>query len=63
MKFYGRESQRRSLYKMIDRMGHQVSLIYGRKRIGKSELIKQVLHESTNANKPQSLITWTVWLC
>ena len=47
MKFYGRESQRRSLYKMIDRKGHQDSLIYGRKRIGKSELIKQVLRESS----------------
>lgn len=46
MKFYGRESQRRSLHKMIDRRGHQISLIYGRKRIGKSELIKQVLRES-----------------
>lgn len=47
MKFYGRESQRRSLHKMIDRKGHQVSLIYGRRRIGKSELIKQVLRESS----------------
>lgn len=46
MKFYGCESQRRSLHNMIDRRGHQVSLIYGRKRIGKSELIKQVLRES-----------------
>ena len=46
MKFYGRESQRRSLHNMIDRRGHQISLIYGRKRIGKSELIRQVLRES-----------------
>ena len=30
MKFYGRESQRRSLHNMIDRRGHQISLIYGR---------------------------------
>ena len=46
MEFYGRESQRRSLHKIIERKGHQVSLIYGRRRIGKSELIKQVLRES-----------------
>lgn len=46
MKFYGREAQRKSLHRMFGRSGHQVALIYGRRRVGKSELIKQCLRES-----------------
>lgn len=46
MKFYGRESQRKSLHRILNRKDHQVSLIYGRRRVGKSELIKQVLRET-----------------
>ncbi len=46
MKFYGRDSQRHSLHQLIKRNKLQVGLIYGRKRVGKSELIKQVLRES-----------------
>lgn len=44
--FYGRESQRTSLLNMIKKEEQMVSLIYGRRRIGKSELIKQVLRET-----------------
>ena len=46
MKFYGREAQRKSLHRMFGRSGHKVALIYGRRRVGKSELIKQCLRES-----------------
>ncbi len=44
--FYGRESQKKSLLDMIQKKGQMISLIYGRRRIGKSELIKQVLKET-----------------
>lgn len=50
MKFYGRESQRRSLHRILNRKDHQVCLIYGRRRVGKSELIKQVLRETSLKN-------------
>lgn len=46
MNFYGRETQRKSLHRVFRRAGHQVALIYGRRRVGKSELIKQCLRES-----------------
>lgn len=41
--FYGRESERKKLNTMFHSDGQKISLIYGRRRIGKSELIKQVL--------------------
>lgn len=44
--FYGRESQKKSLLKMVNSDEQRISLIYGRRRIGKSELIKQVIKES-----------------
>ena len=44
--FYGREIERKKLYTMFQSGGQRVSLIYGRRRIGKSELIKQSLKES-----------------
>lgn len=43
MKFLGRTEQRKKLHRMIDKSGQTVSLVYGRRRVGKSELIKQVL--------------------
>jgi len=46
MKFYGREIQRKSIHRMFQRAGHQTALIYGRRRVGKSELIKQCLRET-----------------
>lgn len=45
MKFYGRQSQRKQLRQMLSREEMQTALIYGRRRVGKSELIKQVLRE------------------
>ena len=44
--FYGREQQKKSLLNMIDKEEQMISLIYGRRRIGKSELIKQTLKET-----------------
>lgn len=44
--FYGREKQKKQLHRMLRSDGQMVSLIYGRRRIGKSELIKQCLRES-----------------
>ena len=49
MKFYGRQSQRELLRKMLSREEMQTILIYGRRRVGKSELIKQVLREEKTA--------------
>lgn len=46
MKFVGREKQRKQIHKMLKSDTQMVSLIYGRRRIGKSELIKQCLRES-----------------
>ena len=44
--FYGRERQKKSLLDMIKKDQQMISLIYGRRRIGKSELIKQTLKET-----------------
>lgn len=44
--FYGRERQKKSLLDMIAKDQQMISLIYGRRRIGKSELIKQCLKET-----------------
>ena len=46
MKFLGRAEQRKKLHRILDKDSQAVSLIYGRRRVGKSELIKQVLRES-----------------
>ena len=43
MKFYGRDQQQKKLHRMFGKEGLQVALIYGRRRVGKSELIKQCL--------------------
>lgn len=44
--FYGRKTQKNNLLKMIDKNEQMTALIYGRRRVGKSELIKQVLRET-----------------
>ena len=44
--FYGREQQKKMLLDMMNKDEQMISLIYGRRRIGKSELIKQSLKES-----------------
>ncbi len=46
MKFLGRETERKRLHKTLNMPGFSAILIYGRRRVGKSELIKQCLRES-----------------
>ncbi len=46
MKFYGREKELTKLKELIASDEMQMSLIYGRRRIGKSELVKQSIKES-----------------
>ena len=43
MKFYGREQQQKKLKRVLVKNELQIALIYGRRRVGKSELIKQCL--------------------
>lgn len=43
MKFYGREQQQKKLKRVLEKNELKVVLIYGRRRVGKSELIKQCL--------------------
>lgn len=44
--FYGRETQKKSLLSLINKEEQMIALVYGRRRIGKSELIKQSLKET-----------------
>ncbi len=46
MKFYGRTKQLEQLNKEMTSDGMNMSLIYGRRRVGKSELVKQAIKES-----------------
>lgn len=46
MHFIGRKEQLQKLQKMLDSEQLSFSLIYGRRRVGKSELIKKVLRDS-----------------
>ncbi|MBQ3760507.1 MAG: ATP-binding protein [Clostridia bacterium] len=46
MKFFGRESELKRIRALIDRPELAAVLIYGRRRVGKSELIRQSLRES-----------------
>ena len=50
MKFYGRELQKKQIHTMFSSDQQIVALIYGRRRIGKSELIKQCLRETDVAS-------------
>ena len=46
MKFYGREKQKKQLHQLFQSDCQKIALIYGRRRIGKSELIRQCLRET-----------------
>ena len=46
MKFFGRTKQLDQLKKEMSSDGMRMSLIYGRRRVGKSELVKQAIKES-----------------
>lgn len=45
MKFVGRSVERSKINRLLAREGQQALLVYGRRRVGKSELIKQCLRE------------------
>ena len=46
MNFYGRTTQLKKLHKEIEPENMRTVLIYGRRRVGKSELVKQAIRES-----------------
>lgn len=46
MKFIGRKIELKKINKLIQKEEFSFALIYGRRRIGKSELVKQVLREN-----------------
>lgn len=46
MSFFGRERERRELHRFLTHKGQQIGLVFGRRRVGKSELIKQSLREA-----------------
>ena len=46
MKFYGRDLQKKNLKRVFERNELQTVLVYGRRRVGKSELIKQSSRET-----------------
>ena len=46
MAFYGREQQQKKMDRLLSKSGVQAALIYGRRRVGKSELIKQCLKKT-----------------
>lgn len=46
MTFYGREQQQKKMDRLLSKSGMQAALIYGRRRVGKSELIKQCLKKT-----------------
>ena len=43
MKFYGRKQEKKLLNKMFSSESMQTAMLYGRRRVGKSELIKNAL--------------------
>ena len=46
MRFIGREAERSKLHRILKKTGQQATLIFGRRRVGKSELIKQIIRET-----------------
>ena len=48
MKFIGREAELKKLNNMINSKSLTISLIYGRRRVGKSELVKQAVKNKTD---------------
>ncbi len=46
MRFLGRAEERKKLHRVLEKDSQAVALLYGRRRVGKSELIKQALKET-----------------
>ena len=42
MEFIGREAEKKRFKRLFSQDGQGVALVYGRRRVGKSELIKQL---------------------
>ena len=47
MKFHGRQAQQKKMRTLLRRSPMQVALVYGRRRVGKSELIKHCLRQES----------------
>ena len=47
MEFYGREEETRKISRVLRKSGFQTLLIYGRRRVGKSELIRHCLQKES----------------
>ena len=45
MKFHGRKREIQVLKRLFDSDGLQTAVVYGRRRVGKSELIKKVMKD------------------
>ena len=72
MEFFGRELQLQQLHKLFDKNGLQVALVYGRRRVGKSELIKQCLrneklksiyYECKQTTEPNNVESLSALIC
>ena len=46
MKFYGRATELKRMKRELNADDMRMTLIYGRRRIGKSELVKQAIKEA-----------------
>ena len=46
MEFIGREAEKKRFKRLFSQDGQGVALVYGRRRVGKSELIKQCMREN-----------------
>ena len=53
MKFYGRKREVQILKRLFESDGLQTAVIYGRRRVGKSELIKKVMKAKTQGKGDQ----------
>ena len=47
MKFIGRQQEQRLIHRILDRNTLDALLIFGRRRVGKSELIKKCLKDGS----------------
>ena len=47
MEFIGREQEQKAIQKLLDSKGYQAGILYGRRRRGKTELIKHVLSNNS----------------
>ena len=69
MEFYGRQTQQKKLWTLLRRDSMQIALVFGRRRVGKSELIKHCLRQepvrhiyyeckqTTEQNNVESIVT------